>query len=355
MSNLRIALVYSDGLQEGGYPRDIRGLVDGLQRGGTNAALVAVPGQHSDGLPTDAVLMARQAQSVNWDVIHHFGLFIPSQWRVTFRLRGRALVVSPAAQLMGWHLRRRAWKKLPYAYALKLALQRRRPVVHVFSDRELPGVRRYLRPRATFQAGLGVWPAPSDDGSLLLEEPGLLFLGRNDVFQKGIDLLLGGYAQAVRAGLDLPLTICGRPEGRNDAIIRATVAQLGLAGKVFMIGEVTEKEKWSLLRRARCLVFLSRWDGPPRPVREAIAVGTPVIVSGETNMGELVSQARAGRVLSLNRHEVSQALVEAADPAMVAAWRSGVKNLRDALDWTLVAGEYRKGYEMALRTVDRVP
>jgi glycosyltransferase involved in cell wall biosynthesis len=92
---------------------------------------------------------------------------------------------------------------------------------------------------------------------------------------------------------------------------------------------------------------LSRWDGPPRPIRDAIALGTPVIVSRETTLGGLVDMAGAGRQVNLDVHNVAAALLEAQDDATIKLWSNGVHVLLGDLTWDRVAERYVSGYRLA--------
>lgn len=256
---------------------------------------------------------------------------------------------------MTFHLRRKPIKKAIYLKAIKPIL-RKVHCFHVFSAVEGDSVYRYLGRRVhTFEAGLGVFPLPSGvelNGERQLCKNGpvnLLFFGRNDVYQKGIDLLLEGFAKAVKRGANASLTIAGQPWGNSEQYIRKFIEKEGLSGQVRLLGPVEEAMKWKLLSGADYLVFLSRWDGPPRPIREAIAVGTPVIVSPETNMGHLVSEFNAGIEVPLNAEEVAQAIILVSrDRSRLAEHNAGVLKLRERLDWSRVAEDYIRGYEQVL-------
>jgi glycosyltransferase involved in cell wall biosynthesis len=104
---------------------------------------------------------------------------------------------------------------------------------------------------------------------------------------------------------------------------------------------VEEQEKWILLRSADYLVFLSRWDGPPRPVREALSVGTPVIVSHETNMGEVVEECQAGLVVNLNSDQIAEAFMKLTqEPALRGQFCAGVKKIQERLSWDRIAEDW---------------
>ncbi len=98
------------------------------------------------------------------------------------------------------------------------------------------------------------------------------------MLQKGIDWLIGAFGVARRQGLRWQLVIAGAPWRDSERRIARLIARSGVGGAVSHVGSVDEHAKWWLLRNALCLVFPSRWDGPPRPIREALSVGTPVIV-----------------------------------------------------------------------------
>jgi glycosyltransferase involved in cell wall biosynthesis len=356
-----VALVYRDALRPGGYPRDTRWLAGSLATQGASVTLVADPGDQTEGLTDDVrwLEFGTAARAGWYDVVHHlFGIFVPGQIQVARRLAGRVHVVSPGAHGMWPHLARRWWKKIPYLLWWRGCLLGKPVALHVFSEAELPVVRWLFRRAYVFRAPLGIFPpperrtpwAPASGGNRPSPAEGpILFLGRNDVWQKGIDLLLRGFARAVARGFGTPLVIAGRPWDDSAARIRRLCAELGIEGRVSVLGEIDEATKWELLRRARCLAFLSRWDGPPRPIREALAVGTPVIVSHGTNMADLVASEGAGAAVREQVDVIAEALLATDDDARLAAWREGALRLAERLAWPRVATCYLQGYESALR------
>jgi glycosyltransferase involved in cell wall biosynthesis len=350
---MRVGFLYVDALAGGGYPRDVRWLAGHLAELGVSVSLLADHGPRIDALDGVEVAPPESLGSLGstLDVLHIWGIFLPRQFWLARRLIGKARpVVSPMGHLIRSHIRRRAWKKVPYLLAMRPLFSRWRTVAHLFSSAEVEGARRYLHPVAEFEATLGVFPPPPD----VARTPGhrgdyVLFLGRNDVYQKGLDLLLLSYAEAAERGLKLPLRIAGQPSGNSAAFLRDSIARLDVAKRVELLGEVSEADKWRLLTGARCLAFLSRWDGPPRPIREAIAVGTPVVVTPGTNLGGPVSESGAGEAVGFRAADVAGALLRAADDPTMDAWVEGAIRLRDRLSWSKVARSYLDGYEASLR------
>lgn len=350
---MKVALLYFHAFGPGGYPKDVRWLAGSLSSKGVSVQVVANDGEERDGLSNSTITPVHDLSEAahHADVLHMLGLFLPAQLRVWRMLRSPAAsVVSPLAHLMPEHVRYRSVKKKPYLAAVRAAFAgaRRRHVAHLFSSEEEPGARKYLGSSDFFQATAGLFPVESSRPNAQDRHSGdyLLFFGRNDVHQKGLDRLLKGYRSAVDLGLDLHLLIAGKSDRDSGDELRAAIRAYQIERNVEVLGEVSIQERTQLLLETKALVFLSRWDGPPRPIREALAVGTPVIVSRGTNMGELVESHGAGRSPS-TMEDLAPCLLQAEDEDIVAQWRDGAEKLRERLSWERVADEYIAGYELA--------
>lgn len=351
-------MIYKDSLKGGGYPRDIRWLAAALTARDVSVTLFSE--ECKDGVTeglTDSVRI-EPLESLGRgevDLYHFFGIFIPDQLWMLRKVLGKRVVVSPMGHLMPYHLRWKAPKKRLYLQMVR-PLLRRVKWFHVFSGQEEIGIREYLGNKIlTFEAGLGIFPAlgkVAKAESMERKQDAcleLLFFGRNDVYQKGIDILLEGFALAFRDGINARLTIAGQPWMDSERYMKLFIEDNRLEDRIQVLGSVDEEMKRRLMAKADYLVFLSRWDGPPRPIREAIAVGTPVIVSPETNMGSLVQEYEAGLQVQLKPEEVATAISRvAADRKLSKSHRDGVIRLRERLDWRRVAQDYIRGYEQVM-------
>jgi glycosyltransferase involved in cell wall biosynthesis len=343
---VRVAIVHLGALQPGGYPPDTRALASAVAGHGHEVTLVTDPGPRADGLTSAVTTIAPGAARAlgHHDVVHLMGVLRPRQIAYLRRaLPGRTpLVVSPLTQLSESHLRRSRLKKLPYVPLLRRAAARWQVALHGFSALELDESRRYLPARSSFVAPSGVFEPPdvrwSGDGGYML------FFGRNDVHQKGIDLLLDAYASYRAAGGRTPLVVAGQPWGSSESFL----ARRAGAG-VRIVGPVQDSEKWTLLSRARSLFFLSRWDGPPRPIREAISIGCPAVVTPGTHMGDLVRQHDAGAGVAFDAAAVAAAMSASDDGATTARWAAGATRLAERLAWSRVAVDYLEGYGVAAK------
>jgi glycosyltransferase involved in cell wall biosynthesis len=366
---MRLGIIFSDIFEGGGYPRDVRWLTGALKRSGVDVSILGPKCRLNltDGL--DATVPVNDSNTLpgafkNFDLVHVFGLFVVTHpiAAMVCSLKGTPLVVSPMAHLLPLHLALKRRKKELYLKLAWLPLMRHVRTFHVFSQVEADSVRDWIPDANVFEASLGIYPVPVEfvsqrsqpDKSDVRRVRRFLFFGRNDVYQKGLDILLEGFARALnsldrQARSSMELIIAGQPWTDSATYLKNSLRRLQINDGVKLFGPADEKAKWRLLAEADYLVFLSRWDGPPRPIREAIAVGTPVIVTRETNMGELVDKFDAGLQVAPTVEAVAEALLRTAkDSNLLAKYRQGVQQLRRHLAWQRVAEDYLEGYRGAL-------
>lgn len=133
---------------------------------------------------------------------------------------------------------------------------------------------------------------------------GLLYFGRLDVFQKGLDTLIQAFALVAHDRPDLRLRVAGR--GKDAVRVAELAASAGVADRVELLGAVSEAERQRLFREAAVLVMPSRFEGFGMVAAEAMAAGVPVVAAASGSLPEVVDAPRGG------------VLVEASDPQALA-------------------------------------
>jgi glycosyltransferase involved in cell wall biosynthesis len=100
----------------------------------------------------------------------------------------------------------------------------------------------------------------------------ILFLGRIDVRQKGLDLLLAASSPEV----ELPVVIAGAGTAQEEAKLRALLPADG-GDRVRVVGRVDGDRKQQLLRTCAFMVVPSRYETFCLSALEAMAHGKPVV------------------------------------------------------------------------------
>lgn len=130
----------------------------------------------------------------------------------------------------------------------------------------------------------------------LAGKPFWLFLGRVHE-KKGVDLLIRAYGALAREpGAAVPPLViagpCSEPDYRHQ--LERLAGELPAACRVHWTGMLEGERKWGALRRAEAFVLPSHQENFGIAVAEALAVGTPVLISRQVNIWREIESAGAG-------------------------------------------------------------
>ena len=141
------------------------------------------------------------------------------------------------------------------------------------------------------------------------------------VQQKGFDTLLQAFAKSATR-TDVSLVILGDGPDRRS-LEQASVA-LGVRDRVLMPGTVANP--WAYVARAEAFVLSSRWEGFANVIVEAMACGTPVIVTDcDYGPREIVRHEENGLVVPVDdARGLSEAILRLlGDPALARRLAAG--------------------------------
>lgn len=136
------------------------------------------------------------------------------------------------------------------------------------------------------------------------------FVGRLDVFHKGLDYLLEAVSQNRNSLLekDVHISIYGNDiKGRGDQV-RKLIARLRVGDIVSLHKEIFGEEKRKVLLSTDIFVLTSRFEGMPMGVLEALSYGIPCLVTEGTNLKGYIDEYNAGWTCSNNTQSVSDML-----------------------------------------------
>jgi glycosyltransferase involved in cell wall biosynthesis len=138
----------------------------------------------------------------------------------------------------------------------------------------------------------------------------VLFLGRIDVWKKGLDLLLAAYDKSRVA---MPLLIAGAGTPREERKLKALLDAAD--GDIHWVGHVAGQRKQELLERSAVVVMPSRHETFGLSALEAMSCGKPVLhfdlptllwIDGSVRVPPLDVNALATQIRALADDEVTR-------------------------------------------------
>jgi len=375
---MRIAHVFPCGVHAySGIPAAVGRLVTELHRRGTDVETWELHEAHDPALARrlDAVLdpgidrvrlpvrhtwwlgrrATRSIEGHAADLVHLHGAFSPAN-----NLLARSLdvpyVVSPHGGFAPPVFDRGPWRKALFGRLVESPTLDRAAAAFALNEAEADDLRAFGY-RGTIEIvphGIDVHEGACD-GSPFRREIGLadddrlaVYVGRMDIYYKRIDDLIHGLATAPA----WKLALVG-PQWRDSRRrLERLVSRLGLEGRVFMVGP-REGERLRTTQAAGDLfALLSRSEGMPLALFEALEQGRAALVSPEVE--ERLGIARAGAGWVAAPDEIGPRLAALATLPRVE-WRrheEAARTLARSFSWPDTAARYERIYR---RLTGRAP
>ena len=228
--------------------------------------------------------------------------------------------------------------------------------LHFTSEAEMESARRLrLSPEGrVIPLGVDEPPIPGIDdwASVRRQYPSLegrkivLFLSRLDP-KKGLDMLAEAAGTLAESRDDFSVVVAGGGAPEFEAEVRAIYDRHGLSERTVFTGMVVGDDKWRLLRAADVFVLPSRHENFGIAVVEAMASGTPVVISDQVDIHREVAEAGAGLVTTLEPADVAGAIGRLLDDPDAAErmGRAGEALAARRYSWERVATDVEALYE----------
>lgn len=113
-------------------------------------------------------------------------------------------------------------------------------------------------------------------------------------WHKDHTMLIQAFAQIAAREYDVMLVLTGGTGPAEEAVLDQ-ITRLGLRDRVRRTGLVPRRDVLAIIRGAVALTWPSRYEGFGLPALEAMQLGTPLLVAGNTGLSELVDGV--GRLL----------------------------------------------------------
>lgn len=172
------------------------------------------------------------------------------------------------------------------------------------------------------------------------------FIGRLDIYTKGLDTLLKAFSKYITKMPNAKLWIVGDSDEKIK--LEKMISNLKLQKNVKLFGSKFGEEKNNILKQMDVFVHPSRNEGLPSSVIEAASFGKPCIVTDATNIGDQIENYKAG--ITIHSQSVIQ-LYQALNEIQLIwmnnfAYDSMCKNaiymVKETYDWKKIIADLNK-------------
>jgi glycosyltransferase involved in cell wall biosynthesis len=299
-----------------------------------------------------------RARLWNFDLVHIFGLydFLGPAVAAACRRSGTPYVVEPIGMFVP--IVRNFLLKRMYHLTLGQRMLRGSRTIIATSPQEvaelassaLPAAKIVIRrngveiPQTLPQQGKFRAAAGIPENAKLI-----LYLGRLSE-KKSPDVLLHAFASLCKAasGAELRLVFAGPDEGGTRKKLQQMAGALGISSLVQIRDAAYGEEKWSAYRDADVFVLPSQNENFGNTAGEAVAAGTPVVVTDKCGVAPLLADV-AGLVVPHDARAMAQALARVLwEPGLHSRLTAGCRKVAAQLDWEEPAQEMESLYEQLL-------
>lgn len=174
----------------------------------------------------------------------------------------------------------------------------------------------------------------------------VLFLARINRIKRP-DLLVDAFAILKQELEDVKLAIVGTDDGYLSEL-RKKIRDSGVANDILLVGPLFGKEKIEAFVDSDIYVLPSDYETFPITVLEAWACGTPVIVTRNCGISDVV--LNAGLVVEHNKEELMLAMRSLLedDKKRVDLGTKGMKLVKERFEWNTIVKEIETTYEEAI-------
>lgn len=347
MKLLFVTPFYRPAYVYGGPTRSIPGLCEGLERQGHTVKVLTTNANGTDkldvtlgrevevsGVPVTyydqstvggrffyapALKRACKRQAPQFDVVYIYGV-----WNYPAIAAGSACrekevpyIVSPRTGFMEWPMRQSwlqkqiylqlfGWRYVQGAWAMHYTTEIEREEARQFGV-ETPG---FVVPNCMNFAEFDELPEQGRFRSRLglsSEYRLVLFLGRIEP-RKGIELSMHALARVQEFIPDVHFAIAGPGDEEYVDSLHQLAADLGIKKSTSFTGYVDSNERLRALVDADVFILTSHTENFAMAAVEAMAAGTPVLLSDEVGVAPAADEADAGLSVSLHEDKITEAL-----------------------------------------------
>ena len=279
-------------------------------------------------------------------VVHNHGMWQMNALYPAWAARGTKTILlqSPRDAFSEWSMRWGSKAKPAFWHLLQKPALHRITCFHATAESEYNDIRRlgFRQPVTVIPNGIHVPELPvrrSGSGRTLL------FLGRIHP-QKGLDLLIRAWKGVEQEFPDWRLVIAGPDNAGHLPKMQALAEELR-AGRIIFAGPVYGDEKTASYRDADLFVLPTYSENFGMSVAEALAVGTPVLVTKGAPWSGVIPE-RAGWWVDVDHHALTAGLRDAMGRSATELQEMGARGrswMMRSFGWSGIGERMAKTYE----------
>jgi glycosyltransferase involved in cell wall biosynthesis len=319
------------------------------------------PRQWSESFKYSAPLATWLGEHVtDFDVVHIHAVFSHACLAAAAACQRRSVpyIVRPLGTLDPWSLQQKSMRKqLLLRFGARRMLASAAAVHYTtMSEQRLAESTLGLRHGVVIPLGVGqeLFDSSSTTSALLTyaDNPYVLVLGRIHP-KKALEPLIEAFLAVTTAGgrSEWQLVIAGDGEPHYVEDVKRFADTRGGSQRVRFVGWLGGERKRAALRQAALLALPSRQENFGIVVAEAMASGTPVLVSEHVNLADEIRDSDAGWVTSLESAALARSLSAALTDEAERRRRgqAGERLARAKFTWPAVAERLTNLYRVVMR------
>ncbi len=292
----------------------------------------------------------------NPDVVHLHSVNNPHNYIISRWLNELNIpyVITAHGGLDKSILLRKKILKLIYKYIIELKLYNGALFVHSVGDTE--SIRNYGVNNHIVEIpngiNLDVIPKEYINNDILKDYPFLsskrivLFVGRLDPVQKGLDVLLKAFSN--NNIKNLVLLLVGPDHKDNTPHLKEMISNYDIKDKVLIVGPLFGPKKYNYLNHSDIFIHTSRWEGLSLSVLEAMAMSLPCLLTKQANPIGMLKNGNSGWIVNFDFQEIAKALINAESESKLKLKKMGLENYKiilDSFQWKNIAIDMNKSYK----------
>jgi len=334
-SKPKIGLFYPDIDKGGGYPTDVLRLFNELMQN-ERISVIKIK---------NLAQLSSEIQKI--DCLHVFGFFSNHKAIACLLciLLGKKYVISTFGQLLPATMAIKSWKKNVFISCYGRFILNSATKIHVFTDYEVQELLKLKITTATFKCFFGIYPEnvqPTNEEKLIkgIEKPFLLFFGRLDIFQKGLDILLEGFVKYAKSSANIDLVIAGRDYKGGSDFIKNFSKKNPFSDRIHFLGEITSAQKEELYQSAQAIIYPCHFDGNPRPLRHALCRKKRILTTYQSNFADCLESKNWGFLFEDTSEALAKAIVQFKAIKNILSY----ENPNDTRSWQHCTNQFENAY-----------